>query len=169
MEEYEFMPGDVFGLDVFVSSGEGKPKESEFRTTVYKREIDAQYSLKGKSARTFFAIVNKKYPTLPFSIRGFEDATVAKVGVKECLEHELLTQYPVLVEKVGEIVAQFKCTIIIQPRSTVVLAGDLPLQVDRFETAKKIEDPEIVTLLAGDLWKKDDKKEKKAEGEAEKK
>jgi hypothetical protein len=34
------MPGDVIGLDVFVSSGEGKPKESEFRITVYKREID---------------------------------------------------------------------------------------------------------------------------------
>jgi methionine aminopeptidase len=107
------MPGDVFGLDVFVSSGEGKPKESEFRTTVYKREIDAQYNLKGKSARAFFAQVNKKYPTLPFSIRSFEDSTMAKVGVKECCEHDLMTQYPVLVEKIGEIVAQFKCTIIV--------------------------------------------------------
>ena len=34
------MPGDVIGLDIFVSTGEGKPKESEFRTTVYKRELD---------------------------------------------------------------------------------------------------------------------------------
>lgn len=40
VEEYEFMPGDVFGLDVFVSTGEGKSKEGEFRTTVYKRELD---------------------------------------------------------------------------------------------------------------------------------
>ena len=160
------MPGDVFGLDIFVSSGEGKPKEGEFRTTVFKRELDTQYSLKGKSARAFFATMNKKYPTLPFSIRSFEDSTMAKVGVKECLEHDLLTSYPVLVEKVGEYVAQFKCTIIVQPRSTVVLAGDIPLQVERFETAKKIEDPELLTLLAGDLWKKDEKKEKK-EGEGE--
>ena len=45
------MPGDVFGLDIFVSSGEGKPREGEFRTTVYKRELDTQYNLKLKSSR----------------------------------------------------------------------------------------------------------------------
>jgi hypothetical protein len=49
--------------------------------------------------------VNKKYPTLPFSIRAFENKTAAKIGVKECVEHDLLTPYPVLVEKVGEVVA----------------------------------------------------------------
>jgi methionine aminopeptidase len=49
--EYEFQAGDVFGLDIYVSSGEGKPKEGDYRTTVYKREIDAQYNLKLKSAR----------------------------------------------------------------------------------------------------------------------
>jgi len=41
VEEFEFMPGDVIGLDIFVSSGEGKPRESEYRTTVFKRELDA--------------------------------------------------------------------------------------------------------------------------------
>ena len=83
-EEFEFMPGDVIGLDVYVSTGEGKPKESEFRTTVYKREIDMQYNLKIKSARAFFSEVNKRFPTLPFSIRAIEDSTMAKVGVLEC-------------------------------------------------------------------------------------
>jgi methionine aminopeptidase len=27
VETYEFQPGDVFSIDVYVSSGEGKPKE----------------------------------------------------------------------------------------------------------------------------------------------
>ena len=49
--------------------------------------------------------MNKKYPTLPFSIRGFEDLTGAKVGVKECITHELIMGYPVLAEKPGECVA----------------------------------------------------------------
>jgi methionine aminopeptidase len=70
--------------------------------------------LKLKSSRAFFQEINKKYPTLPFSIRAFEDSTAAKVGVKECLNHDLLTSYPVLVEKSGEIVAQFKATIAVQ-------------------------------------------------------
>lgn len=73
VEEYQFAPGDVFGLDIYVSSGEGKPKEGDYRTTVFKRELDTTYNLKINAARGFFAEVNKKYPTLPFSISGFEN------------------------------------------------------------------------------------------------
>lgn len=101
--------------------------------------------------------MNKRFPTLPFAIRAFEDAVGAKVGVKECLEHDLMTGYPVLTEKAGEFVAQFKGTVAVLPRSTVVLAGELPLAA-RFESEKKIENAELNTLIAGDLWKKEDKK-----------
>jgi curved DNA binding protein len=105
VEEFEFAAGDVIGLDIFVSTGEGKPKESEFRTTVFKRELDTQYNLKIKSSRAFFTEVNKRFPTLPFAIRSFEDTLGAKVGVKECIEHDLLTPYPVFIDKAGELVA----------------------------------------------------------------
>ena len=164
VEEIEFAPGDVIGLDIYISTGEGKPKESEFRTTVYKRELDAQYNLKIKSSRAFFAEVNKRFPTLPFAIRAFEDPVGAKVGVKECVEHNLLTGYPVLTEKTGEIVAQFKCTVAVLPRSTVVLAGDVPLAA-RFESEKKVADGELASLIASDLWKKEDKKKGKKDEE----
>lgn len=40
VEEFEFAPGDVIGLDIYVSTGEGRPKEGDYRTTVYKRELD---------------------------------------------------------------------------------------------------------------------------------
>lgn len=158
VEEFEFAPGDVIGLDIFVSTGEGKPKEGDFRTTVFKRELDTQYNLKIKSARAFFSEVNKKFPTLPFAIRAIEDSTSAKVGVKECVAHDLLTAYPVLVEKNGEFVAQFKATIAVLQKSTVILAGDIPLAIERYETEKRIQDPELVTLIESELWKKEDKK-----------
>lgn len=80
-------------------------REAELRCTVFKREMDMQYNLKSKSARAFFSEVNKKYPTLPFSIASFEDQTGAKVGLKECLNHDLIMAYPVLTEKKGEYVA----------------------------------------------------------------
>jgi len=73
VEDFEFAAGDVFGLDILVSTGEGKPKESAFRTTVFKRELDVWYQLKSNKARVFFSEVNAKYPTLPFSISGFND------------------------------------------------------------------------------------------------
>ena len=111
-----------------------------------------------------FAEVNKRFPTLPFAIRAFDDPVGAKVGVKECVDHDLLTGYPVLTEKTGEFVAQFKSTIAVLPRSTVVLAGDIPLAA-RYESDKKIADGELTALIASDLWKKEDKKKGKKDEE----
>ena len=41
---------EVYAVDILMSSGEGKAKEREARTTVYKR-TDIQYSLKMKASR----------------------------------------------------------------------------------------------------------------------
>lgn len=159
VETFEFMPGDVIALSVYVSSGEGKTKEGDFRTTVYKRELDQQYNLKISSARKFFNEMNKKHPTLPFSINGFEDQLAAKVGVKECLNHDLIGPYPVIVEKQGEFIAHFKCTIAVQPKSTVILCGPSSLE-DKFSTDKKVASEELKNIIDGDLWKKEPKAKK---------
>lgn len=80
-----------------------------------------------------------------------------------------MTAYPVLVEKTGEYVAQFKCTIAVLPKSTVVLAGDLPLALERFETEKRVNDVELINLLESELWKKEDKKKATKKDDEEKK
>lgn len=51
VEDWEFAAGDIVGLDVYVTSGEGLGKECDMRTTVFKREMDTQYSLKSQHAR----------------------------------------------------------------------------------------------------------------------
>lgn len=161
VEEYAFAPGDLIGLDIYVSTGDGVPKEDEARCTVFKRELTQVYNLKSKSARAFFVEVNKRFPTLPFSIRACEDKIAAKVGVKECFEHDLLMPYPVLSEKQGEFVAQFKATVAVLPRSTAVLAGGAPIDVSKFNSEKSITDADLKTLLEQDLWKKNTGKGKK--------
>lgn len=160
VEEFEFQAGDIIGLDTYVSSGEGKPKEHEGRTTVFKRELQTVYNLKMKSSRSFFAEMGKRFPTLPFAIRSFNDTTAAKVGVKECLEHDLLAAYPVLTEKPGEIVAHFMSTVAVLPRSTVVLAGAIPFDESKFEAENALKTPEVMELVNKELWKKDNKKKK---------
>ena len=160
VEEFEFAPGDVIALDILVSSGEGKPKESEVRTTVYKREIDMWYQLKSQKARAFFNEVNTRYPTLPFSIAGFQDQVGAKLGVKECLNHDLLIHYPVLNEKAGDFVAQFKSTVVVLPKSTQVIAGNLEFNAANFESEHSVKNEDLKKLLASDLWKKEEKKKK---------
>ena len=76
VDEHEFQVNEVFALDVIVSTGEGKAKESELRTTVYKRAIEKTYTLRTKHGRTFMYEIIEKYPSLCFSIRAFEDEIV---------------------------------------------------------------------------------------------
>ena len=115
-----------------------------------------QYSLKSKYSRAFLSIVNKKYPTLPFSITRFEDAVGTKVGIKECVEHEMIEAYPVMTEKAGEFVAQSKLTLVVQPKGCVIIAGGVPL-TDKLDTDASIRDAELKALVDGKLWEKEKK------------
>lgn len=159
VEEHEFQVHEVYALDVYVSTGEGKTKEADVRTTIYKRAIERTYTLKLKASRAFYAEAVDKYPTMAFSLRQFEDETSAKLGISEATKHDLFAPYPVLTEKSGEYVAQFKYTIVVGKNGTVTLTG-LPLNVEQIKSEHKI-DEELSKLLAQSTEKKDQKKEKK--------
>lgn len=109
------------------------------RTTVYKRAIEKTYNLKTKHGRSFYYEMTEKYPSLCFSSRSFEDEITTKLGITECLKHELIVPYPVLLEKKGDLVAHFKWTAIILQAGTIIISG-LPLEVEKFTTENKITD-----------------------------
>ncbi|NXF85649.1 PA2G4 protein, partial [Eubucco bourcierii] len=94
-EKAEFEVHEVYAVDVLVSSGEGK------RTTIYKRDPSKQYGLKMKTSRAFFSEVERRFDTMPFTLRAFEDEKKARMGVVECAKHELLQPFNVLYEKEG--------------------------------------------------------------------
>jgi curved DNA binding protein len=165
VEEFEFGMNEVYCLDLVMSSGEGKPKETEIRTAVYKRALENSYTLKTQKARQFLAEVGKKFPTLPFSLRAF-DETVGRVGVSEANRHELLHAYPVLHEKAGEIVAQFKFTVLLLPGGTKKITG-LPFAQAEQLPAEPPKDEELVKLLAQSANPKKAKKKKAAEVKGE--
>lgn len=156
--------GDVFCLDITVSTGEGKTKEyQDCRTTVFKRDLENTYILKSKTARAFLSQVNQRFPTLPFSIRSFEDATGAKLGVKQCLEHDLIVGYPVVVEKAGEFVAQFKSTVcVLESGEMQVLAngGSQVWNKANISSEFKVTNEELQKTLAISIDKKSQKKQK---------
>jgi methionine aminopeptidase len=43
VEECKFETNEVYGIDIVMTSGEGKPKESEMRTTIFKRALETHY------------------------------------------------------------------------------------------------------------------------------
>jgi curved DNA binding protein len=167
VEDFEFGMNEVYCLDLVMSTGEGKPKETEMRTTVFKRALENSYVLKTQKARQFLAEVGKRFPTLPFSLRAF-DETVGRVGVSEANRHELLHPYPVLQEKPGEIVAHFKYTVLLLPGGTKKITGVEFTQAAALPTAGPVKDEEVMKLLMTSAKPKKNKKKKaKDEGAAD--
>jgi curved DNA binding protein len=145
VEQFTFEEYDVYTVDVVMSTGEGKPKEMEARTTIYKRALDQNYNLKMKASRAFFSEINQRFPTMPFTLRALRDERTARLGLTECLKHELLEPYPVLYEKPGDLVAQFKYTVIVMPTINDKLTGHpAPFVTSQYQ----ITDPVLTSLLA---------------------
>mmetsp|Transcript_2354 Transcript_2354/g.2725 ORF Transcript_2354/g.2725 Transcript_2354/m.2725 type:complete len:399 (+) Transcript_2354:64-1260(+) len=139
-----FEQAEVYAVDVALSTGDGKAKPSELRTTVFKRNVEINYKLKMKASRAVLTEVDKKFPTLPFTLRHFEDERQARMGITETVAHGLLTPYPSLIEKSGT-VAHFKCTVLLLPSGTTRVTGlELP---EYFKTSKE-PDEETAKILA---------------------
>ncbi|KAG2427300.1 hypothetical protein HXX76_012496 [Chlamydomonas incerta] len=175
VEDAEFEENEVYAVDIVVSSGEGKPRVlDEKETTVYKRALEVAYQLKMQASRAVFSLVNSAFATMPFTLRALLDeaavqktelkASQLKLGLVECLNHGLLHPYPVLHEKPGEVVAQIKGTVLLMPNGSSIITS-APRQVVTSE--KKVEDKEILDLLATPISAKSAKKKKNKDKAAE--
>ncbi|KAL4422002.1 hypothetical protein ABPG77_005432 [Micractinium sp. CCAP 211/92] len=161
VEDCEFEEGEVYAIDIIVSTGEGKPKiQDEKETTVYKRAMEVQYQLKMKASRELLSEVGKKYPTMLFSLRGIE-AKQARFGLVECINHGLLNAYPVTYEKEGDLVAHIKGTVLLMPSGSDRITS-APLQ--QLQSDKSVADEEVKALLATSLKNKKKKKKATKEG-----
>mmetsp|Transcript_3598 Transcript_3598/g.3026 ORF Transcript_3598/g.3026 Transcript_3598/m.3026 type:complete len:400 (-) Transcript_3598:85-1284(-) len=143
----KFEQGEVYAVDVAMPTGDGKARPGELRTTVFKRNVETNYKLKMKSSRYVLSEVDKKFPTLPFTLRHFADEKQAKMGITECVSHGLVTPYPSLHQHSGD-VAHFKCTVLLLPSGTSRVTGlSLP---EYFKTEKEPDDvtKEILKELA---------------------
>ena len=159
-EKCEFDVHEVYAIDILVSTGDGKAKEKESRTTVYKRTPN-MYSLKMKTSRVFFSEVCNKFTMMPFTLRAFEDEKQAKLGVVECVKHGLLEPYNVLWDKEGEFVAQFKFTLLLMPNGPIRITQGPAFDMDIVESENSVQDEDIKTMLASSVSRKAQKKKKK--------
>lgn len=181
VEEITFEANDVFCIDVIMTTGEGKPTNAGVRCTIYKRAVDHSYYLKMKNSRSFYSEVNKRFTTFPFTLRALSDEKMAKMGVVECANHDLINAYPVLYEKpgtavraarggsphltnrrggrAGDIIAQFKASVLLTATNVLRTTEGPPL--GDLTPDKGLQNPELLELLATDISKKKNKKKKK--------
>lgn len=159
VDDGEFEESEVYALDIVMSTGDGKTRiVDEKETMIYKRALDREYNLKLKASRSIFGEVNRRFPTMPFTIGAWEDQKQVRLGLMECLNHGLLHPYPVLHEKAGEFVAQVKGTVLLMPTGSDVIT-QFPEQP--LEPTVQLEDSEILNLLAEEISKKRKPKKKK--------
>lgn len=76
-----------------------------------------------QASRGVFKEINTRFPALPFTFRELggtssREASSSRLGIVECLSHGLLHPYPVMFEKSGELVAQFKTTVLLMPNGS---------------------------------------------------
>lgn len=148
VDSFNFEKDMVFAVDVIVSGNEveGKSKESELRTTVFQRNPDVHVDLKTKNGRQFLGEIIKRFSDMAFSLNDFEDPLKARVGLSECLKHNHVQSFPVLLEKSKAPVAQFKWTVAISSKRLLVFGANQTLNFDLMPLAP-LEDKFLQTIV----------------------
>lgn len=150
VQTFQFEPNQVYCIDMVMTTGEGRCKESDIKTTIYRRASDSEHLVKTQAAKKFMIEARRRFPDLPFSIRAFEDVAGAKVGVAEAKRHGLLHEYPVIRERDGCTIVQFKYTVLLLPSGTKKVTGLSFNQANQFVTEKKL-DGELATLVTSSM------------------
>jgi hypothetical protein len=158
-ESATFEVGQVFTLNISISTGTGVARNSTARTTVYKRNPDSTYQLKLKTSRALFSGIAKECGTMAFTLSQLGDEKKARMGIVECETHALVNAYPVLMEEGA--VARVMATVLLMPNGPLVVSGqamDAWVQSD-----KSIVDETLKALVEAPLRAKKAKKAKAAE------
>ncbi|CDK28924.1 unnamed protein product [Kuraishia capsulata CBS 1993] len=155
----KFEDAEVYGLDILISTGDGKVKQGETRTTIYKLTGNT-YQLKLKASRAVLNEIKEKASDFPFSTRNLNDPTKGRMGLQECVNHNVMNAYDVMYEKEGAIIAQFYTTVAVTKNGNVKLSSP-DFDISSVQSDKKIEDQDILDVLEKSL-KVNKKKAKKA-------
>ena len=113
-----------------------------------------------KASRKFFSEMEKRFSSMPFTLRAFEDEKTARLGVVECTKHQLVEPFNVLCERESEVVAQFKFTVLLMPNGPMKITG-LPFDTAAYQSEYSVQDEEMKNMLAASVSRKAAKKKKK--------
>jgi len=160
-ETVTFAEGEVYGIDILVSSGEdGGARLEESRTTIYQRDHRVSYQLKMKTSRAVFSEVQKKAGPFPFNVRVLEDEKRARMGLQEAVQHSLVRPYEVVYTPPNTFVAAFHFTIALLSGGPALLTHPpVWYKPEVVRTEKDLEDEELKELLTRRL--RESKKQKK--------
>jgi len=115
MRESEFEEGEVYAIDVMMTTGSGRLNAIGIPTQIFKRSWEVREQLKLKSSKSSLALFGaEKFPKF------IEGDNRIKLGLKECLSKKLLEPYPIVGEKEGEHIARIKFTVLVEKKPLLI-------------------------------------------------
>ncbi|KAF7316778.1 Peptidase-M24 domain-containing protein [Mycena chlorophos] len=165
-ETATFAEGEVWGIDILVSTGEdGKARVEEARTSVYQRDSQVTYQLKMKNSRAVFSEVQKKAGAFPFNVRTLEDEKRSRMGLQEAVQHGLVKPYDIIYTPSNTFVAAFHFTIALLPGGpSLITHPPAWYKPELLKTEKELEDEELKATLTRNLRESKKKKKTKTDG-----
>ncbi|EJU04924.1 Creatinase/aminopeptidase [Dacryopinax primogenitus] len=159
-----FTEGEVYGMDILVSSGgEGKTRSEDARVTIYLPQVEVTYQLKMKNSRTIFSEIKRKASSFPFNLRILEDEKRARMGISEAVQHGLLRPLEVVYTPADTFVAGFHFTIALLAGGPALLTHPpVWYSADKLKTEKEVKDEAMKELLTRKLRENNKKKNRKA-------
>ncbi|KAM3413925.1 hypothetical protein BST61_g10596 [Cercospora zeina] len=151
--------GEVWGLEIGVSTGSGKVKSLPKRTTLHRRTATT-YGLKRPSSRATLSEIQKKFGTFPFSLRQLDSEKDAKVGVIECVRGGVVRAYEPAGSTDGEPVSRLFETVAITKNGVQMLSAPPAVDISQWQSDKKITDEEVLKILELPLNKNSTKAKK---------
>ena len=149
-DDHEIALHDVFGLDIVMTTGEGKlSQKDEKETQVYKRALEKSYSKMKASRRCVLRYLQQ---ISVFSFRSEKSRRFdRKSWFTRMLETRFVVPYPVLYEKSGECVAYVKTTILVMGKGNDRITKAVEMMQQDFSSEKSLQDAELVDLIAQPL------------------
>ncbi|MFH1199546.1 MAG: type II methionyl aminopeptidase [Candidatus Micrarchaeota archaeon] len=117
---YELQEGDVFAVEPFATTGEGRVIEGEY-CQIYALTMEKP-AVRLPKSRELMAKIAEDRLTLPFAARWYKDTPMLNMTIRDLVKNGALTEFPVLREaKKGSLVSQAETCLIVEKDSVKVL------------------------------------------------
>ncbi|KAJ3435670.1 proliferation-associated protein 2g4 [Anaeramoeba flamelloides] len=123
LENVIIQENETFTLDVLMTTGSPKKFDDDVRTTIFKRDPEANYQLQSRVGRQVFSYIRKNKITFPFHIKSLSSFKNASFACNECTKAGLFIPYEVEKELNQKPIINFKATICVLNDSTIKISG----------------------------------------------
>ncbi|KAJ2161353.1 hypothetical protein GGF46_001531 [Coemansia sp. RSA 552] len=142
----EFAPYEVYLVDIYVTTGDGRVRQSEQRTNIFKKTA-TKYQLKTKAGRATYNEIAHKFSNFPFTIRSCDDERKTRMGLIECTKTTVVQAFDIQEEKPGEVVGQVTFTALVTPNGVERITQGPAFDPNVIRSDKVISDTDLVELL----------------------